>query len=157
MSKHQQLSASSADPRIEEIEARLAKATPGPWWWWSSGRKGGLRSDGVDNRDRDTSVLFVARGNICGSDQDLDLIAHAPSDIAWLISELLRSREEAIEEAAKVCDNEKEAAEDFVRRLPRGLNSAHEFARLNRRAETCRFLADAIRALKSPPPKEKKQ
>jgi len=73
--------------RLAEIRARLDAATPGPWTpeetqrghdiWWQPGE--GMRDGRVAN-------VYVER--------DAHFIAHAPADIAWLLDEVERLREE---------------------------------------------------------------
>ena len=73
--------------RIEEIQSRLAKAEPGPWF---------LDSDGVsiyyvfhngDTLDRDRLAE--------SSGADAEFIANAPTDLAYLLTEL-RKRDDAL-------------------------------------------------------------
>jgi len=81
--------------RLEEIEERWAKTTPGPW---------------AVNDANDAGELYVGRANDNGDwfaiveftyqiweervREDADAIAAAPQDIAWLIAEVKRTREE---------------------------------------------------------------
>jgi hypothetical protein len=71
----------SDDTRISEIRRRLEKATPGPWklqtddnWPWR-----------IVTEDESALLLDFTGGEI-PSDEDADLIAHAPSDIAHLLA-----------------------------------------------------------------------
>lgn len=89
---------------IEEIEQRLAKATPGPWQTvsyedglvginaLSDGDKDGIFTKRVlvINRKRDGSPAYRQQAG-----PDAAFIAHAPTDIAALLSELKSLREAA--------------------------------------------------------------
>lgn len=79
------------EPRLAEIEARLKRATPGPWDW----------EYGVSQRTAwalvkltpGPKVKYILRFagpndiNICPNpEDDMDFIAHAPEDIAYLLN-----------------------------------------------------------------------
>ena len=80
------MSTDGARARLAEIRARLEAATPGPW------RLGYDGDHPVIENDQAHGVLaFLPQ-----RDGDLDLIAHAPGDMAWLLGELeacMRARE----------------------------------------------------------------
>lgn len=78
--------------RLREIEARLARATPGPWFW----SEDGIRLEG--NPTTDTTPELQHTGEVFTddvlelsspeddiSDGDADLIAHAPTDLRDLL------------------------------------------------------------------------
>lgn len=80
--------------RLEEIEARLAAATPGPWF---RSPEGGLRLDGMSTvRAREGNrpvarIRAVDRAELqddpdAQTEADAEFIAHAPADIAYLLS-----------------------------------------------------------------------
>ena len=76
--------------RLAEIRARLDAATPGPWRAadWDDAR--GIRVV-VGEFPRDPYTLALAE-----RDHDARFIAHAPTDIAWLLDEVARLREYAV-------------------------------------------------------------
>lgn len=69
--------------RRDEIELRLAMATPGPWF---------------TDRDDNPNSVRSEHANICGLhdggqtrdriDANARFIAHAPDDVRWLLDEL---------------------------------------------------------------------
>lgn len=75
--------------RLDEIRARLAAATPGPWkntgtgvnqdaeWWYSVEDAGG-------------EWVYDRAGVYACREQDADFIAHAPTDMAYLLDEVAR-------------------------------------------------------------------
>ena len=97
--------------RLDEIRGRLAKATPGPWRWQWSGYE---VADGITDKpvEFDNLSFGEARGAILwgpagshpleprlgaliveaedleteGRAENADFIAHAPEDIAYLLS-----------------------------------------------------------------------
>lgn len=96
------------DERIKEIKERLEKATPGPWYYYGqvgwngiaigtapedppkiSGK--GYPHDGDD--DFNYNVVGVNYEHFSAKDEDCELIANAPSDIAFLLEwvEIARS------------------------------------------------------------------
>lgn len=82
--------------RLAEIEARVEAATEGSWrargsqvdpsWKWAAG----VESTSLDPGEVDTTVAEVVDG------PDAEFIAHARTDVPWLI-EQVRQRDEAIE------------------------------------------------------------
>ena len=74
---------------LDLIKARLAAATPGPW---------------VLSKDRETitQTSHITRDvwTIPRTHEDMELIAHAPSDLAALIAEVERLRVELEQERA---------------------------------------------------------
>ena len=92
------------DPRLDEIQARLDAATPGPWETMRSGLLGTrvVRVDGEwDGLIPDEFVTLVtpALRIYC----DADLIANAPADLAFLLAEL-RKAHEALERVEALAD-----------------------------------------------------
>lgn len=85
--------------RLQEIRARLDAATPGPWHVHPVGS--------IEVRRLDYSGFVVARAN---HDDDADLIAHAPADLAWLLAEI-----DALRERVAVLRVEVTDLEDIVR------------------------------------------
>ena len=82
------------DPRLNEIQARVDAATPGPWETMRSGLLGTrvVRVDGEwDGLIPDEFVTLVtpALRIYC----DADLIANAPADLAFLLAELRKAHE----------------------------------------------------------------
>ena len=99
--------------RIDEIKARLEKATPGPWAWAHIGEKvnGYVIGNAVNGKGEDLSghveffdydeesgdivethltfheVVGDHEASTCNY-ADATFIAHAPDDIAWLIEQL---------------------------------------------------------------------
>ena len=61
--------------RLEEIESRAAKATPGPWEWMPYNTA--LRAGGA-------MVLAGGRDGIEVNNKNAEFIAHARTDIPWL-------------------------------------------------------------------------
>ena len=82
------------EKRIAEVRGRLANATPGPWKVQPStspGKSG--RCDGVyagDRYDIDTRIVETDGGYYPPRLPDAELIAHAPTDIEWLLGEVER-------------------------------------------------------------------
>lgn len=82
-------------PRVREIEARLEKATKGPW---ETGESIGGKLVVTFRDGRET--IAVLRGTTITPmeiEANQHLIAHAPSDLHWLLSELRRKDEAAVE------------------------------------------------------------
>ena len=77
------------DKRLQEIEARLEAATPGPW------RRNGMRwiVTGQSHPLCQVSEPFH-RQIQNGTGQDEEFIANAPSDIAYLLAALRRAKHE---------------------------------------------------------------
>ena len=99
------------NPRIADIKERLAKATPGEWKVFDSCS---WRRIGISG----TCKTVIAPTN-CPSDnhldlyarrEDLELAAHAPADLAFLLSELdLRDKVvEAAQRLLKSIDDDEE-------------------------------------------------
>lgn len=74
--------------RLQDIRARLDAATPGPWA--DDYKSWCVWAPNHDLKEREDRCLVAEVG--CGP--DTDLIAHAPSDIAWLLDEVERLRTE---------------------------------------------------------------
>ena len=73
--------------RLDEIAARLAAATPGPW---VDGGRGCVETVPEFDLDRfDIMPETIARCEL--QYEDAALIANAPADIAWLLAELKKS------------------------------------------------------------------
>ncbi len=73
--------------RLEEIEARLAAATPGPWEWENG-------ADSLWNQAGTIPVLSIEMDKYGSPDlqsrfEDRELIVHAPADLA-LLARLVR-------------------------------------------------------------------
>ena len=87
---------------LEPIKERLAAATPGPWRVWHDPDPSKVRSTAVETAwcygdiEGDTELItdYLPTG------ADAEMIANAPEDIAALISEVERLREQV--EAVKV-------------------------------------------------------
>lgn len=91
---------------LDEIKKRLEAATPGPWeskwdtqrfqrdgYPWSTfaiGPMHGIPEDPSQGADKVRYLEVASRRNA-----DADLIAHAPTDIAALLAEVARLREDA--------------------------------------------------------------
>lgn len=89
---------------IEQIRARLAAATPGPWMEWAESGDYwiGRCCDDVPEKDAE---WVCDSGDM--SDENTEFVAHAPSDIAALIKELEAARafiEEAEYAASHDCE-----------------------------------------------------
>ena len=69
---------------LDKIKARLAAATPGPWVL-------------APDRESITQTSHLTRDvwTIPRTHEDMELIAHAPSDLAALIAEVERLRQHA--------------------------------------------------------------
>jgi hypothetical protein len=87
--------------RIDEIRARLAAATPGPW---RIGSWGACVVAGPDAVDVATAARQVPPGGgyFQGEYPDAALIAAAPDDLAYLLSEAERLEARAAEHDAEV-------------------------------------------------------
>lgn len=87
------------DKRIEEIEARLARATPGQWSWDYNGGEPEILSEKpiYANQRSMISQQFA-------SDDDMQVMAHAPSDLSYLLSRV-KCLEGAIEGALCECSS----------------------------------------------------
>jgi hypothetical protein len=73
--------------RLAEIRARLDGATPGPWVRqdWACGDIAVV----PEQRNKDPHRNFIVNGEGAWDD-DIAFIAHAPTDIAWLLDEVER-------------------------------------------------------------------
>lgn len=106
-----------------EIQARLAAATPGPWFHRQAGEFNpdhpDMRYDWIgDNPQQGRhNKIIIGRECIYGGTPDYALIAHAPTDLAYLDAELTKAmaRVERLEAALRkielngtVYDNMKE-------------------------------------------------
>jgi hypothetical protein len=85
--------------RLEEIRARLAAATPGPWTaiqkTWRSRTSGHTWSAyGIEQSQEvygdDAWAISYATDTGQIAQKDADLIAHAPADLAYLLAEVER-------------------------------------------------------------------
>lgn len=105
--------------RLEEIEKRLAAATPGPWAEHTSGHYGleGLSKEvkSVPNRVSICDMVY-------GTSYDRDLIANAPTDIAALLA-VVKFQDETLKEvirnsrdvvAKKLCSRTREEVEKIL-------------------------------------------
>lgn len=92
---------------LDEIDARVKAVTPGPWMHGVS--RDPSSGHWVDTKP-DLAVITVA--DDIPSDDDAEFIAHAPEDIARLVAEVHRYREEF----ARV-DAVLRRAEDYNERL----------------------------------------
>lgn len=110
--------------RLSGIKERLAKATPGPWKICSDGRidvhvsieeeENTCTTIAEFDDDGYSGKLFLANRN------DIDLVAHAPQDIADLLEEVERLREELSKKKTPTGDQfEREQVKKFFRELRR--------------------------------------
>lgn len=90
---------SDTENSIEAIEARLKAATPGPWVWegesaepWPQSENSLVTGYVPDGEKYPESILdgwgHDASGISIQKDADGELIANAPTDIAYLLAEL---------------------------------------------------------------------
>lgn len=92
--------------RLTEIKTRLAKATPGPW------RRGeGIYDDLIDSAGVPyRGLIAYVDSEDCDvhgqKEHNLDLIAHSPDDIAWLIDQLEDARDKANKWQRRCCEIE---------------------------------------------------
>lgn len=95
--------------RIEEIRARWAKATPGPWQWDGDP----VQPDALCAHEAEVTI-FEAVDNYNNAAMrwpnpkrvaDQSAIAHAPDDIAYLLAELEQERKvvEAVRSSEDAC------------------------------------------------------
>jgi hypothetical protein len=88
--------------RIDDIKARLAAATPGPWRYWTNGFDRYV----IGNEDPKTGTFESIiggephEGAIDENDPNCTLIANAPADLAYLlrVAEAARSVFAALDE-----------------------------------------------------------
>ena len=73
------------DPRVGEIEARLAAATPGPWFLDADGDSGVYTEARASNSSSEIASAFRR--------EDEAFIAAAPADVAYLLAELRKAHE----------------------------------------------------------------
>ena len=76
------------DPRVGEIEARLAAATPGPWNVYRNDREVNMW---VLSGDGSLECNLGYLGN--RPENDAEFIAAAPADVAYLLAELRKAHE----------------------------------------------------------------
>lgn len=78
--------------RLEEIEARLAKATPGPWQSIRVLSPDGTLLEGIEVWRRHDELICTINNALPIEAQETlaDQISFAPEDLAWLISEVKR-------------------------------------------------------------------
>ena len=90
-----------AELDLDAIKARLAAATPGPWAIWHDLDHQGFTTVG----DADSYAEILANGECEESnptahvyvEEDANLIAHAPADLAALVAEVERLEQEKAE------------------------------------------------------------
>lgn len=75
---------------LKAIRERLAKASPGPWWVDVE------TTPATEVASADGTIARVYRGEVTapGPRPDADFIAHAPSDVSALLSEISRLQTE---------------------------------------------------------------
>lgn len=86
--------------RLEEIRARLDKATPGPW----EARVNDLTDEVIIEHEQEYRWQVAWIADTYKRDwamPDADLIANAPADLAWALSEIERLSK-IVEDAVKV-------------------------------------------------------
>ena len=89
--------------RVEAIRERLAKATPGPWDVHSSTIRGvQYRKDGTYWR-RCSIARILGGANYVPEAPNAELIAHAPTDLAWACDEIERLTQQ-VEEMREVVE-----------------------------------------------------
>jgi D-tyrosyl-tRNA(Tyr) deacylase len=107
----------NTDPKIQEIEERHAAATPGPWTVHKCGDSAGYAVyEGTPNA---FVKAITGWGSVLQSKENAELIAHAPTDIAYLLSEYNRLQTEnetlkdAIETAHAYLASEKKMSAEY--------------------------------------------
>lgn len=134
--------------RLEEIQQRLDRATPGPWDYIGQGYivHLGTQYDGC-------GVPTVWTRIPC-TDADADLIAHAPTDLAALVAEVRALRKRAANlslERAEFAD-EAQSLRDRLARIPeRTTNAEAEVERLRAVVDSAKAVVDAEYAAHSDP------
>jgi hypothetical protein len=123
--------------RLDEIEARLKAATPGPWYSDGEAKEWSEKSSYDDSmgmgiykevpKDKfgcSTKDIVVGgcqdeQGGAIGvlSEADADLISSAPDDLAWLISEVKRLRKDGLALWARYVKDGWDRADDDLRDL----------------------------------------
>jgi hypothetical protein len=85
------------DWRFMIIEGRARDATPGPWRWWDSNSFRRLSSDAT-GKDGDVLYGTVQQSDghpdVMCSEADKAFIAHARTDVPWLLEEIRRLQAE---------------------------------------------------------------
>lgn len=103
---------------IEEIEQRLAKATPGPWTTERSDDActGGFSSRVIIAAVAPRQGIYASPPSGTFPESDRHFIAHAPTDIANLLSELksLRAENARLREALLPFARVAKSYDDFV-------------------------------------------
>lgn len=82
------------DERLEEIRARVAAATDGPWGEYHQDYNAGWYSDGVYSQDKGQWII-AANNAACAvkaTPADRAFIAHARSDIPYLLDQLTQAQ-----------------------------------------------------------------
>jgi hypothetical protein len=80
------------EPMLEQIKGRLEAATPGPWHHsWLASEYDHDPSWLIDFTHREAT--YPDEVGSVQREEDAELIAHAPADIAWLILQLEVTRE----------------------------------------------------------------
>jgi hypothetical protein len=74
------------DDRSEQIAARVAAATPGPWGFGCYGKSWAVFQHDETNRPKVFGWTPDA-GSLMPSEADAEFIAHARSDVPWLLEE----------------------------------------------------------------------
>lgn len=105
--------------RLDEIKARLEKATPGPWA--VAGRNGYL------NQVEIAPAIATAYGAGEEVQANAALIAHAPADIAYLLGEVERLRE-VLTEIVESVDDDKHPMNSYAAGYAGGLRENVERA-----------------------------
>lgn len=95
--------------RIALIKARLEAATPGPWQTWPDGTEESVESVAVGR------FVCHLNSNMRQFREDAALIANAPDDLAWLLSEVEAATARA--ERVEAERNSFAAAHDTARRV----------------------------------------
>lgn len=86
--------------RLEEIEARLAASTPGPWTVEGDEVLYDLDPYATDEGISDCRVMVVKQHSHVNNADTLQFIANAPTDIADLLA-VVKLQREALEEISK--------------------------------------------------------
>lgn len=96
--------------RIAQIRARVEAATPGPWVTWPDGTEESVEAVAVGR------FVCHLNSNMRQFREDAALIANAPADLAYLLSELAaaQAREQALTRAVeKAADWHSLSAHEF--------------------------------------------
>lgn len=100
MSDHPSVPPTTAKPTIETIQQRLSAATPGPWHVEEeSSQECTIRATGpvISGVVATVRLNWIRSEQRYEQDRNVELIAHAPTDIAWLLARLVlveRQRDE---------------------------------------------------------------